>query len=88
MEWRGAFAFSNIGLAGQAFLGKSWETKHARKLRKIFAELLMTEQKPQGIFLCEVGNLKDPITPEGQAKLEKVLELAFKDAGAEEHGPP
>jgi hypothetical protein len=87
-EWSGAFAFSNIGLAGAAFLGASWQKKHAGKLRELFSNLLVTKQKPQGIFLCEVGNLSDPITSEGRKRLEEVLGLAFRDAGAVEHGPP
>ena len=48
----------------------------------------MTKEKPQGIFLCEVGNLSDPITPEGAKRLAEVLGLAFEEAGAAEHGPP
>ena len=87
-ELSGAFAFSNIGLSGAAFQGANWEKKHAGKLRKLFSNLLMTKQQPQGIFLCEVGNLSDPITKVGRWELECVLELAFKDAGAAKHGPP
>ena len=48
----------------------------------------MTKQKPQGILLCEVGNISDPITPEGRERLKEVLESAFKETGAAEHGPP
>ena len=48
----------------------------------------MTKQKPHGILLCEVGNLSDPITPEGAKRLAEVLGLAFEEAGAAEHGPP
>ena len=84
----GAFAFSNIGLAGSAFQGNNWQKKHAGKLQEIFSDLLMTNQKPQGILLCEVGNLSDPITPEGRERLEEVLGFAFKETGAAEHGPP
>ena len=84
-EWNGAFSFSNIGLPGEAFEGGNWKS-HARKLREIFANLLTTKEKPQGILLCEVGNRSDPITPEGKEKLEEVLELAFQDSGASEHG--
>ena len=84
----GAFAFSNIGLAGSAFQGNNWQKKHAGNLREIFSALLRTNQKPQGILLCEVGNLSEPITPTGRQRLEEVLGLAFKEAGAVEHGPP
>ena len=68
-DWSGAFAFSNIGLAGKAFLGASWQKKHAPKLRALFSNLL--EAGGQGIFLCEVGNLSDPTTPEGVKRLER-----------------
>jgi len=87
-KWSGALAFSNIGLPGAAFQGANWEKKHAGKLRKLFSNLLMTKQQPQGIFPCEVGNLTDPITPEGAQRLEEVLVLAFEQAGAAEQGPP
>ena len=84
----GAFAFSNIGMPGEAFEGVNWQKKHVGKLRVIFSSLLRTKEKPQGILLCEVGNLSDPITPEGRKRLEEVLGLAFKETGAGEHGPP
>ena len=48
----------------------------------------MTKQKPQGILLCEVGNISDPITSEGRERLKEVLESAFKETGAAKHGPP
>ena len=84
-DWSGSFAFSNIGLAGVAFQGANWHKKHAVKLREVFSKLL---RDCHGIFLCEVGNLSDPITKVGRWELECVLELAFKDAGAAKHGPP
>ena len=87
-KWTSAFAFSNVGLPGAAFQGVNWQNKHAGKLRDLFSNLLMTKQKPQGILLCEVGNISDPITPEGRERLEEVLEFAFKETGAAEHGPP
>ena len=87
-KWTGAFAFSNVGLPGSAFQGNNWQKKHAGNLQEIFSDLLMTNQKPQGILLCEVGNLSDPITPEGRERLEEVLGFAFKENGAAEHGPP
>ena len=86
-EWNGAFAFTNIGLAGKAFEGDAWR-KHARKLRQIFLNLLTTKEKPQGILLCEVGNRSEPITRKGKKRLEDVLTLAFEDAGAPMHGAP
>ena len=87
-KWTGAFAFSNLGLPGAAFQGNNWRKKHAGKLREMFSNLLMTKQEPQGILLCEVGNLSDPITPEGRERLEEVVGFAFKETGAAEHGPP
>ena len=48
----------------------------------------MTPEQPQGIFLSELGNLTHPATPEGKTRLEAVVSRAFKDAGAQKHGPP
>ena len=48
----------------------------------------MTQQKPQGILLCEVGNLTNPITSESKNRLEREIESAFEKAGAAKHGPP
>ena len=87
-KWTSAFAFSNIGLPGAVFQGVNWQKKHAGKLREMFSNLLMTKQKPEGILLCEVGNISDPITSEGRERLKEVLESAFKETGAAEHGPP
>ena len=87
-KWNGALAFSNIGLAGAGFLGPNWQRKHAGNLLEIFSNLLMTKQKPQAILLNEVGNLSDPITPEGKERLEEVLRCAFQETGADEYGPP
>ena len=83
-----AFAFANVGLPGAAFLGGDWAKIHARKLQETCSSLLMMEQKPQTILLCGVGNVSDPITPEGRERLEEVLKFAFKETGAEGHGPP
>ena len=70
-EWNGAFAFTNIGLPGAAFEGKEWNkrTPVKTKLKAIFSELLMTKERPQGIFLCEVGNRDDPISLGGKERL-------------------
>ena len=87
-QWSGALAFSNIGLPGVAFVSDSWRKKHKAKLQALFSNLLMTEEKPQGILLCEVCNFSDPITHEGRERLEDVLEFAFKETGGGEHGPP
>ena len=87
-QWSGAITCSNVGLPRAAFLGRHWLKKHARQLLEIFSNLLLTEQKPQGILLCEVGNFSDPITPKGRERLEEVLVVAFKETGAGEHGPP
>ena len=65
-KWIGALAFCSVGLPGKAFENNSWEKQHARMLQKMFSNLLWTEQKPQGILLCEVGTINDPITPKGQ----------------------
>ena len=35
-EWRGSFAFANIGLAGNAFTGKDWYKKHNPALKELF----------------------------------------------------
>ena len=87
-KWTSAVACSNLGLPGAAFEGGLWHKKHVGKLRELFSNLLMTNEKPQGILLCEVGSLSDLITPEGRFNLEEVLRLAFLEAGAAEHGPP
>ena len=87
--WTGAFAFSNIGLPGAAFRGKGWLKKHAGNLRELLSNLLMTEQKLQGILLCEVGNVSDPITLEYREQFEVELKFAFEDTGGVSlHGPP
>ena len=83
-----AFAFTNVRLPGTAFLGDDWANIHAREFQETCSHLLIREEKPQCILLCGVGNAIDPITHEGRHGVEKVLELAFKETGAEEHGPP
>ena len=83
-----AFAFANVCLPGTAFLGDDWVNIHARELQETCSHLLIREEKPQCILLCGVGNAIDPITHEGRHGVEKVLELAFTETSAEEHGPP
>ena len=78
-------AFYNIGLAGKAFTGKEWG-KHRKKLLSIFTDLL--SEPALGLFLNEVGNLSDLLTLKGQQRLQDVLQEAFQNAGAIEHGPP
>ena len=85
-EWRGVLAYSNIGLAGNAFTSKNWYTKHRGVLLELFTELLRTPVL--GLLLNEVGNMSDLPTEEGKEKLQEVLMNAFKQAGATDHGPP
>ena len=85
-EWRAALAYSNIGLAGNAFTSKKWYTKHRGVLLELFTKLLRTPVL--GLLLNEVGNMSDLLTEEGKEKLQEVLMNAFKQAGATEHGPP
>ena len=87
-EWTGALAFTNIGLAGSAFTGQKWLKTHYPALLNLFTLLLKAKERPQGLLLCEVGNLSDVISPEGKRRLEQVVRLAFADAGAVEHGAP
>ena len=87
-QWIGAIAFSNLGLPGSAFTGNKWSKVHKPALLELFIQLLVAEERPQGLLLCEVGNLSDLITPEGRSRLECVLRLAFQHAGALEHGAP
>ena len=84
-EWRAGLAFSDIGLAGKAFTGKDWN-RHRRVLLELFTELL--KEGVLGLLLNEVGNMSELITDAGQKRLESVLEEAFDNAGAAEHGPP
>ena len=87
-EWTCALAFTNIGLAGSAFTGNLWSKKHQPALRELFTQLLKADERPQGLLLCEVGNLSDPITAEGQSRLKDVVTLACEHAGAIDHGAP
>ena len=87
-EWSCALAFSNIGLAGKAFVGRQWFKQHDGRLEEIFTNLLTAKEKPQGILLCEVGNFTEPIPELGRIRLKHVLKKAFQNAGAAEHGPP
>ena len=87
-EWRGALAYSNIGLPGESFTGESWSKKkgHKKKLLDLFTDLL--REPVLGLLLCEVGNMSDLLTKKGKARLKDVLLAAFDEAGATEHGPP
>ena len=85
-EWTGALAFTNLNLPGSAFTGEKWYETHEPALLDLFTQLLKAEERPQGLLLCEVGNLSDLITAEGKTRLEHVLERAFRLAGAVEHG--
>ncbi len=84
-EHTDTIAFYNVGLAGKAFTGKAWG-QHRKKLLPIFTHLL--SEPALGLFLNEVGNLSDLLTPKGQQRLQDVLQEAFQNAGAIEHGPP
>ena len=86
--WTGALAFTNIGLAGSAFSGSQWLSKHQHVLLGLFTELLNADERPQGLLLCEVGNLSDLITAEGKTRLEQVLTTAFGQAGDGQHEKP
>ena len=86
-EWQGAIAFANIGLAGAAVRGNQWR-KHRKKLLKQFTELLQYRQlKVVGLCLNEVGNLSDLLTPEDRQHFDELIQEAFQQAGATEHGP-
>ena len=63
-EWRGSFAFANIGMAGSAFTGKEWYEKHNPALKELFTGLL--NQQAQGLLLNEVGNMSDLTTIAGK----------------------
>ena len=56
-EWRAALAYSNIGLAGNAFTSKKWYTKHRGVFLELFTKLLRTPVL--GLLLNEVGNMSD-----------------------------
>ena len=43
-EWTGALAFTNIGLAGNAFSGKHWFPKHQPVLLRLFKQLLEADE--------------------------------------------
>ena len=52
----------------------------------LFTDLLT--ERVQGLLLNEVGNMSDLVSVEGKKRLESVVEEAFENAGAIEHGPP
>ena len=87
-EWRASVAFYNLGLAGDAFDGKNWTrgTNHRRVLLRIFKELLQERKNTLGLFLNEVGNWSNFLTPEGRTRLEEVLTEASESVGATQHG--
>ena len=85
-EWRGSFAFANIGMAGSAFTGKDWYKKHNPALKELFTGLL--NQQAQGLLLNEFGNMSNLTTIVGKKRLEEVMILAFEEANAMQHGPP
>ena len=87
-EWTGALAFTNICLTGSAFTSNKWYKKHNPRLLDLFTRLLMADERPQGLLLSEVGNIRESITAEGKSRLEDVVTLAFQHAGAVEHGAP
>ena len=75
-RWLGALATANIGLAGSAFTGAKWQNKHKPQLSRQFHELL-SMPGVQGLCLCEVGNISDPITADGKQRLTEVLQSTF-----------
>jgi len=86
--WRGALAYSNIGLPGAGFSGPHWDKKHKPVLLELFTKLLSSEEPVLGLLLCEVGNMDDLLDAEGKKRLERVITDAFRAAGATEHGEP
>ena len=86
--WRGALAYSNIGLPGAGFSGPHWDKKHKPVLLELFTKLLSSEEPVLGLLLCEVGNMDDLLDAEGKKRLERVITEAFRAAGATEHGEP
>ena len=87
-EWRGPIAFANIGLAGAAVRGSKWIEKHRPRLLTQFTELLQYQAlKVVGLCLIEVGNLSDLLGQEDRLLFDEVIQAAFEQAGATEHGP-
>ena len=55
-DWKGALAYSNIGLDGKAVRGSKWQKIHKPRLVKLVVELLRA--KPLfGVLLNEVANV-------------------------------
>ena len=96
IKWRGALAFSIIGLPGNSFTGQRWTQTHRPGLLDLFINLLRyrdearieTAAAVQGLLLCEAGFIDDTLDEDGKAALEHLLHQAFLEAGASEHGAP
>jgi hypothetical protein len=89
-EWRGAIAFANIGLDGATVRGGKWFKKHRTKLLRQFTELLQYNWQGSrviGLCLNEVGNLSDLLNQEDRQFFDELIQEAFQQAGATEHGP-
>jgi hypothetical protein len=86
-EWRGAIAFANIGLAGSAVRGGKWKCRRGQLLKQFTKLLLYNGLKVIGICLNEVGNLSDLLDQKDRQIFDELIQEAFNNAGATEHGP-
>ena len=84
MPWTGSVAIANIGLDGRAIMGMKWQ-RHRRKLLKQFKDML-NYGNVCGLCLGEVGNFDQPLTEEVRARVRDLVEEAFKESSASEHG--
>ena len=86
--WQMAFAFVNLGMSGAMLRSDKWWKTHRPLLVEQFMDLLLSDEKPAGIFLNEVGNLSDLLEAHERNEFEFVLREAFGAADAMTHGPP
>ena len=84
MPWTGSVAIANIGLGGRAIMGMKWQ-RHRNKLLKQFKDML-SYGNVCGLCLGEVGNFDQPLTEEVRARVRDLVEEAFKESSASEHG--
>ena len=86
-KWSASVAIANLGLSGEAIMGKKWDKEHRPQLLRQFIGMLdYGEGKVCGICLCEVGNMDDPLTPEVRERMKNLIEEAFRKSRAGVYG--
>ena len=86
---RGAIAYTNVGLPGEAFRSKRWNTVHRPKFVNLFNMLLQHSDQVIGLALSEVGHLDDVLTQDEIELVKTVVTEAFMGTpGATEHVSP